>query len=185
MGTKMKCTQNPSSTKMNCILNVSSLKNDLRTYSSNRFVLFKFTMVLLLLTSCSGANHNTVPIADLPDALIGSFSDDYGSTYTISQNEWHHGVGNTYRLISFDPDGQFIIAQNAESNPTDQGRYSRIDIMYFNDMEPWLWGYCLTSYNSETIQDAIDTSPADRSNPRQGCNGFPFTRMKKDDILNL
>lgn len=140
-----------------------------------------FSLVSLqFVSSCQNSNQSPKPSIDLPDVLLGSFIDDYGSLYTISKSEWHHGSSNSYRLISFDHDGQFIIAQNAETNLSDQGLYSRIDIMFFDNMEPWRWGYCLTSYNSMTIQEALDVTPADRSNPRQGCNGFPFTRMKED-----
>jgi len=75
--------------------------------------------------------------------------------------------------------GQYFIAKNDDANPSDRGLFTRIDIMYFEDMEPWRWGFCLTAYKAASIQEAVDTVPADRSNPLKGCNGFPFTRMKR------
>jgi hypothetical protein len=51
--------------------------------------------------------------------------------------------------------------------------------MYFSNMAPFSWGFCLTKYNAKSIEIAEATIPADRTNPRKGCAGYPFSRMKK------
>lgn len=137
-------------------------------------------VMMVLLGSCQSAGkHPSPPPLLLPDEVIGAFEDDYGSDYIINQLEWQHGTSNKYHLLMFNQDELYIIARNDDDNPSDGGLYSRIDILLFSDMEPWHWGYCLTTYNAPTFQDAIDMKPADRTNPRIGCNSFPFTRMKR------
>jgi hypothetical protein len=48
-------------------------------------------------------------------------------------------------------------------------------------MAPFLWGFCLTTYDAKTIEEAQTKAKADRANPRKGCNGYPFSRMKRTD----
>jgi hypothetical protein len=64
-------------------------------------------------------------------------------------------------------------------NPGDAGLYTRIDFMQFNNMQSWLWGYCLTAYNAKTDAIAEAAAQADRANPKKGCGGYPFSRMKR------
>jgi len=137
-------------------------------------------VIVLIATACRTTDHRLPTAVDVPKELLGSFIDDYGSSYLIRSNVWRHGPSIKYDLLMYNSDGQYFIAQNDDANPSDGGLFTRIDIMYFNDMEPWRWGFCLTAYKAASIQDAINTVSADRSNPRKGCNGFPFTRMKRE-----
>ena len=100
--------------------------------------------------------------------------------YTITNKEWKHGKSIKYHLIQYNKEGNFFIARNDEANPSDQGLYTRIDIVYFSNMHPWRWGYCLTAYKATTMQEAIHAVSADRANPKKGCNGNPFSRMKRE-----
>lgn len=68
---------------------------------------------------------------------------------------------------------------NDKNNFSEAGLYIRIDYMVFQNMEPFMWGFCLTVYNATTEKEAIMKSQADRQNPKKGCGGFPFSRMKK------
>jgi hypothetical protein len=52
--------------------------------------------------------------------------------------------------------------------------------MPFQNMEPYRWGFCLTVYNAMTRMETDTAKPADRQNPRKGCNNFPFSRMKRE-----
>lgn len=115
----------------------------------------------------------------MPIVLQGSFTDDYGSNYVISGKEWQHGKNMKYHLLHYDKTGNFLIARNDDANPTEPGLYTRIDITFFKNAEPWLWGYCLTAYDASTLKTAMETPAADSLNPRKGCNGYPFTRMKR------
>ncbi|QGW28419.1 hypothetical protein [Phnomibacter ginsenosidimutans] len=136
--------------------------------------------VSLFATGCfTKASTGQRTLAQIPPALLGCFTDDYGSNYVISNNLWQHGQKARYHLLQYNKVGQFFIAQNDTANPTDACLYTRIDIVFFNNMEPWQWGFCLTAYNATTLQEALQTPAANKSNPRKGCNGFPFSRMKK------
>lgn len=135
----------------------------------------------LFLSACSTtAKTNRQSLTQIPSVLLGNFTDDYGSSYTIIGKTWMHGTKAKYHLIQYNKAENFFIAKNDEANPSDGGLYSRIDIMYFEKMEHWLWGYCLTAYKATTIQEAINTAAADKINPRKGCNGYPFSRMKRE-----
>ncbi|HTD94098.1 MAG TPA: hypothetical protein VK644_09810 [Chitinophagaceae bacterium] len=46
-------------------------------------------------------------------------------------------------------------------------------------MAPFEWGFCLTVYNAKSDSLATQATPADRNHPRKGCNGYPFSRMKR------
>ena len=74
---------------------------------------------------------------------------------------------------------QYLLVQNDKANKTDGGLFTRIDYMNFTGMEPFRWGFCLTIYNANTLEKAKATAIADRKNPKVGCSGFPFSRMKK------
>jgi hypothetical protein len=84
-----------------------------------------------------------------------------------------------FHIIRWNLSKQYLIAKNDVHNPGDGGQYTRIDFMQFTDMEPWKWGYCLTAYNAKTDAEAEATAAADREHPKKGCNGYPFSRMKK------
>jgi hypothetical protein len=114
-----------------------------------------------------------------PADLLGTFEDDYGIRYTISPSSWRQGSGIEYHVVAWDPAGRSLIARNDEDNPSGGGRWTRIDWVGLEDMAPWTWAYCMTVYDAET-RDAAGSAPAaDRASPRTGCNGFPFSRMRR------
>jgi hypothetical protein len=116
----------------------------------------------------------------IPADLLGNFNDDYDIRYTITGKTWTQHPNAIYHLLSYDTAGKFFIAKNDSKNPSDPGLYSRIDIMRFSNMEPWRWGFCLTKYNAKTMEEAIAVTTADRANPKKGCGGYPFSRMKRE-----
>jgi hypothetical protein len=142
---------------------------------------FTALFLLSLLTNCktAGKNSKTKITVDAPAAFLGDFTDDYGIRYSISDSVWLQHPGVKYYLLRYDSTGQYFIAQNANTNPSEGGLYTRIDVMQFSNMAPWHWGFCLTEYKAKTMEEAISRQAADRGNPRKGCNGYPFSRMKK------
>lgn len=114
-----------------------------------------------------------------PEMLKGSFMDDYKITYTINDTLWTQKPNAKYHIIKWNEKEQYVIARNDKNNPSDGGLYTRIDYMTFENMAPFLWGFCLSAYNAETEAAAEAVKIADRANPRKGCNGFPFSRMKR------
>lgn len=146
---------------------------------------FKMIILSIIITLSSTSCHTFIKsqaktLEQLPKELLGNFTDDYGSIYQITNKVWMHGTGNKYHLISYNKANNFIIAQNDKSNVTDGGLFTRIDIVYFNQMDPWKWGYCLTAYKASSFEEALNTNPANRNNPKKGCGGFPFSRMKRN-----
>ena len=115
----------------------------------------------------------------LPTLLKGTFEDDYGIKYTINDSLWIQQPNAKYHIINCDTTEQYLLVQNDKANKTDGGLFTRIDYMNFTGMEPFRWGFCLTIYNANTLEKAKATAIADRKNPKVGCSGFPFSRMKK------
>ncbi len=139
-------------------------------------------IALLFLTTaaCRSTQTNSVKkLNTVPADLLGNFTDDYDIKYTITNKLWIQHPNIKYHLLEYDVKGQYYIAKNDDQNPSEAGLYTRIDIMHFKNMEPYLWGFCLTRYNATTAAEAISAASADRNNPRKGCGGFPFSRMKR------
>lgn len=118
--------------------------------------------------------------AELYKMVLGNFTDDYGIRYSISDTLWQQLPRTKFHILRWNLAQQYLIAKNDANNPGDRGLYTRIDLMRFDGMAPWKWGYCLTAYNAGSDKEAEAKAIADRSNPRKGCNGFPFSRMKVD-----
>lgn len=139
-------------------------------------------LCLCLFTNCktTSKNSKSKPLVSVPADLLGDFKDDYDIRYTINESLWIQHPNIKYHLLKYDTAGQYFIAKNASTNPSEAGLFTRIDVMRFNNMEPWSWGFCLTAYKAKTFEEAIANQSADRNNPKKGCGGYPFSRMKKD-----
>ncbi|MEM1125436.1 MAG: hypothetical protein AAGI71_02205 [Bacteroidota bacterium] len=117
-----------------------------------------------------------------PPLLLGTFEDDYGIAYSISAARWHQHPNATYRIVQWDLEGRYLIAQNDEANPSDGGLWTRIDWITLSDMPPYEWAFCLSAYNAPTAEEAERTVLANRDTPRTGCNGYPFSRMRRRSL---
>lgn len=133
---------------------------------------------LLSIGAC--ATHRTTRTsAGAPSMLIGEFRDDYRGRFTISDSTWFQRPRNQFRIVRWDMEQQFLIAQNAANDPTAPNLWTRIDWMPLTDQQPYTWGFCLTAYNAPSREAALATPAAIRATPRTGCNGFPFSRMQR------
>ena len=110
--------------------------------------------------------------------FTGNFTDDYKIQYTITDSLWIQHPGIKYHIIYLNIEEGYLLAQNDENNPGDKKLFTRIDFMKFEKMEPYRWGFCLTTYNASTPEEALKNK-ADKKNPKTGCNGYPFSRMKR------
>lgn len=144
----------------------------------------KITATILLLSvfaSCKAPSGAvTKKSVFVPAYLIGDFTDDYNIRYTINDSLWIQHPNIKYHLIQSNNSKQYLIARNDTDNPSEAGLYTRIDYMNFQDMESYKWGFCLTVYTAKTAKEAAIKEQADRQNPKTGCSGFPFSRMKKN-----
>ena len=134
---------------------------------------------LLIGLTVSGRQVNSSGNDSIPSLLKGDFTDDYRIRYSISDSLWMQLPNTKFHIIKWNLDEQYLVAKNDMKNPGEAGLYTRIDFMQFKDMAPFEWGFCLTAYNAKDSDSAEKTAAADRSNPKKGCGGFPFSRMKR------
>ncbi|PZR26839.1 MAG: hypothetical protein DI535_12600 [Citrobacter freundii] len=152
-----------------------------------KFILFGTLLGLFFINNDNPVNNTVNPVVtdSIPSLLKGEFVDDYDIHYTVSDSLFFMHPRAKYHIIKWNTKDQYFIARNDTINPSEKGLYSRIDYMYFENMAPWGWGFCLTVYDAKTDAQAETQAVADRKNPKKGCNGFPFSRMKrvgKDDV---
>lgn len=143
----------------------------------------KLAFVILFLSIISiGDKKPDHRIYEKPPAMFkGNFVDDYGIRYTVNDTLFMQLPRTKYHIIKWNVKDQYIVARNDGQNPGEGGLYTRIDYMQFSNMEPWKWGFCLSVYDAKTDQIAETTAKADRQNPMKGCNGYPFSRMKRKE----
>ena len=133
----------------------------------------------VMVAACANRAVASRASAAPPALIVGEFTDDYGSRYSITQALWTQQPRSRYRIVQWHADQQYAIAQNDSGNPSEKGRWTRIDWMQFTGMAPYEWGFCYSAFNAETAAIAESTHVANRAAPRTGCNGFPFSRMKR------
>lgn len=138
-------------------------------------------LYIILVLLCAGiAAHAQVQKQDtLPSSIKGWFEDDYGIRYHITDTVWTQLPGMRYHILEWNAAGQWVLARNGEGQGKTAGLFTRIDVTGFTGMDPWLWGFCLSAYEGRTPDEALAVKQADRTAPRKGCNGFPFSRMKR------
>lgn len=113
--------------------------------------------------------------------LVGEFEDDYGNRYVITRDRWLQRPDMAYDVVAWDTAAMTLIARSAAEEPDEPGAWSRIDWVELDGMPPWRWGFCFTVWDVASRADAESAAPADRASPRDGCNGFPFSRMRPLD----
>lgn len=137
-------------------------------------------MVLLALSvACAPAVGVRPPAPAAPAELLGEFSDDYGNAFRVSEKLFEQLPRGRFHVVEWNVSERYFIAQNDAANPSDGGLWTRIDWMGFEGMAPYTWGFCMTAYRAPRREAARGTAAADRATPRTGCNGFPFSRMKR------
>eukprot|EP01136_Pigoraptor_vietnamica_P009402 Opistho-1_new@45874 len=139
-------------------------------------IIFLLCLSALAFKAVAQINKTTAP-----SFALGTFTDDYGINYVITDSLWIQNPTTKYHIIKWNEEKQYLIAKNDVANKTDGNKYTRIDYMTFSGMEPYTWGFCLTAYDAENDLIAEQTAAADRQNPKKGCNGYPFSRMKKSE----
>jgi hypothetical protein len=114
-----------------------------------------------------------------PAMLLGTFTDDYGYQYRITRETFEMLPRTRYRIVAWDSAGHYLIARADSTAARPGGLWLRIDWMELPAMAPYTWAYCFTAYDAPTADSARATPSADRSAPRTGCGGHPFSRMKR------
>ena len=141
----------------------------------------RFLSGVALLVACSHTKPGPgVTLAGVADSMVlGEFEDDYGSRHTVTVTKWIHHPRSSYHIVRWSPQEQYLIARNDPSNPADGGLWTRIDWLRLLGMPPYAWGFCLSAFKAASAEAAESTRVARRDTPRTGCNGFPFSRMRR------
>lgn len=136
-----------------------------------KFQIQILTLVTLFI-SCSASEK------EAPSFMKGSFQDDYGIEFEISDDLFFQKPSSRYHVLKWNMDQQYLLAQNDANNPYDINLFTRIDWMKFEDMEPYTWGFCISAYMETSLEAAEAVRLVDRTSPKTGCNGLPFSRMR-------
>ncbi len=135
--------------------------------------------VPLLLAGCAAASRPAGVRGGAPSLVLGEFRDDYDGRFTISNSVWVQQPRNRFRVVVWYGAQKYLIAQNSADSPTAPNRWTRIDWMALDGMPPYTWAFCLTAYQAPTRKDAESTPAPDRATPKNGCNGYPLSRMQR------
>jgi hypothetical protein len=111
--------------------------------------------------------------------MIGEFQDDYGDRHTITTGEWLQRPRNRFHILRWAPGARFLIAQNDSTNRGGRGRWTRIDWLRLDGMPPYEWAFCFSAYDAPSAAAAESVTIAKPETPKTGCNGYPYTRMRR------
>lgn len=126
-----------------------------------------------------GACRTEARLPASPSELLGRFVDDYGNAFELSTRRFDQFPSGRFHIVEWNVPQRYFIARNDAANPRDGGLWTRVDWMPFTGMEPYTWGFCLTAYRAPNEREARQTPAPNRDTPRTGCNGFPFSRMRR------
>ncbi len=104
---------------------------------------------------------------------LGVYEDDYGFSQHVDLTTWSSGSA-VFTFIEFDSTLDTAIAQNAETNQFNPGKFSRFD--WATDESGQL-RYCQTRYDAATAAEAAASSRADESDWDKGCGGFAWSKL--------
>ncbi len=106
------------------------------------------------------------------EEIFGDWTDQYDSTYSIDESTIDGGYGS-YDVVGISAGGQYIVAQNAESNTYFPCLYSRFD-WFVDGGDTYL---CQTVYGAESVEAALVPPLADPNDLATGCNGFIWSQL--------
>ena len=141
------------------------------------FIIAILASLLIVPVSCTTAPK---PNKDsLPAFLTGAFEDDYGIQYQIDDEVFHLLPDDTFHIISVDKAEEYIILQNDSHNSFAPSLFTRIDYQKLEDMKPYEWAFCFSSFEAASVEEATSQVNTQKTDLRTGCGGFPFSRMKR------
>jgi hypothetical protein len=136
-------------------------------------------ILLAALLACAPSPTTGVAVVAPPAFVVGSFQDDYQNQFEISASAWVQMPHGRFRITKWVPEHSYLIAQNDSADRHAPGLWTRIDWVKLDGMAPWEWAFCLSAYEAPTADSAEATKVARPDTPRTGCNGYPYSRMKR------
>jgi hypothetical protein len=132
----------------------------------------------LLIAGCGGRSA-LVTTGGVPAFMLGEWEDDYGIRYSVESDVWLQHPRARYHVVDVHAGDRILVAQNDSDNPSEPGLWTRIDWLTLEDSGEYEWAFCYAVYEAATPEAALTTPDTQRETPRTGCNGFPFSRMKR------
>lgn len=113
--------------------------------------------------------------------LLGSWTDNWGGIYTITNDIWttdYFGSASTSSIVQVLNESNTVIVQ---SPPDDLYTPNKFNKIVWTDVVNDSSYYCIVVFGMNTAQEALDdTTVADPSNPDNGgCSGFSWTKLTK------
>jgi len=121
----------------------------------------------------------------------GVYEDDYAASHRVDVSAWTTAQidvttwttsPDVFTFVSFDSKLDLGIAQNAETNQFNPGKYSQFD--WATDQALAL-RYCQVTYDSKSEAVAAAAPRADESNWEKGCSGFAWSTLTPPEILGV
>jgi len=115
----------------------------------------------------------------LPPFMMGAFEDDYGVQYHIDNKVFQMLPNDQFYILRVNQEAGFIILQNDSLNSFAPSLFTRIDYQRLTQMAPYEWAFCFSSFEAVSVAHAIDSVNTQKTDLMKGCNGYPFSRMKR------
>lgn len=142
-------------------------------------MLFKAIVFISLVTHPATLwGQSQIGSAGPPTDIVGEFVDDYGIEYDITASLWIQGMSTRYHIVEWNVEAQYALARNDAENSSESDLWTRIDWVFLEDSD-FEWAFCYAVYDADSLDEARTSSPSNRNAPRTGCNGFPFSRMRR------
>ena len=122
------------------------------------------------------SRDSDVPI---PSWMLGEFVDDYDIRYVIQEDQWLQGTRSLYHIEEWNVAERYLLARNSVENPGEPGLWTRIDWVVLEPWQDFEWAFCYAVYDAESMAAARAGPASNRGTPREGCNGFPFSRIRR------
>ena len=132
----------------------------------------------IALSSCATSSGSTDANA-LPKYMIGTFEDDYGIQYSIDDAALRLLPDDQFHILTVNRAENYLILQNDSLNIYAPSLFTRIDYQKLDDMKPYEWAFCFSSFEAASVEAAVNSVGTDKSDLMKGCNGYPFSRMKR------
>jgi hypothetical protein len=106
--------------------------------------------------------------------IVGSYTDDYGSTHEITADTWTMGGVGVFEIETWDNAERWLVAHNHVDNEFDPDKWSRMDWTFDGDD---LY-FCQVAFDAESAEQAQAATPADPDDLAMGCGGtFPWSKL--------
>ena len=141
--------------------------------------------VALAWALCAGATEVAdaqVVRGDPPSFMVGHFVDDYGIRYSITPDSWTQGREARYSVVAWDQAARQVLVRSSVATAAGSDLWTRIDWVELDGPDgEYPWAFCYGAYDQGGREAAQSAPASERRSPRTGCNGFPFSRMKRTD----